>query len=181
MGVDCRITLPHTARLRDVADVIGILLGKEAELAPLSRNSIHCKVEGVTTKSSAVVECAEIEIKDALWGHDGHRGDRWFLYHFEFENGYSTDGDYHTESGRGILPRATAINIAMAVELVKFFGGEVDFNDSDAKDVDFKAPTKKDIQACNGEGWEKFQRRMAAVQPLTKAQVAEYQKYAAYK
>jgi len=163
-----------------VADVIAILLGKKAELAPLSENSVHCKVEGVEVKNAAVATCAEINITDAVWGSDGKRGDRWFLYHFEFNEGHTADGDYHTRSGRGILARCTSINIAMAVELVKFFGGEVDFNDADATEVDFKSPVKKDTLACNGKGWEKFQRRMFAVQPLTKAQVKSYLKHSAY-
>jgi len=37
-----------------------------------------------------------------------------------------------------------------------------------------------DIRANDGQAWEKFQRRMAAVKPLTKAQIEKYQKYAAY-
>ncbi len=180
MGVDCKITLPDAVRIRDVANVIGILLGKEARLDPLDHNNaVALRVDGVSVSNSTAVEgCAEINIKDAPWGHDGKPGDRWFFYHFEWSGG-AADG-YDTKLGRGLMPRCTAINIAMARELVTFFGGEVDYNDCDDSEVDFTAPEQPDLRANDGEAWDKFQRRMFAVKSLTKQQVAAMKKHDAY-
>lgn len=179
MGVDCKITLPNAARIDDVADVIGLLLGCKGTLEPLDNNgSIHLKVAGVETKNSSITGCAEINISNAPLGSGGKSGNRWFFYHFEWSG--QNKGDYNTGQGRGIMPRSTAINIAMAKELVTFFGGSVDYNDCDDTEVDFKAPEQKDIRACDGKGWDKFQRRMFAVKQLTKAQITACQKHAAY-
>ncbi len=49
---------------------------------------------------------------------------------------------------------------------MKFFGGEVDFNDCDSTDIDFAWPTADSLMANNGEEWEEHQRRMFEVKPL---------------
>ena len=168
MGVDCRITLPDKVRIRDVADVIGMLLGQKWELAPLdSHGSKHLKVEGVSVRNSSVDACADIFV-----------GDRRFFYHFEWSGGSFGNRDIHC--GRGLILRSTAENIALAVALVQFFGGFVDFQDCDESDCDFAWPEQPDIRPNDGEAWERFQQRMAAVRPLTKADIAKYKSVAAY-
>jgi hypothetical protein len=55
--------------------------------------------------------------------------------------------------------------------LVDFFGGEVDFNDCDATDVDYKMRRKSNKKNCpeDGRSWDAFQKRLFALQPLTES------------
>lgn len=171
MGVDCRVCLPAAAKFRDVADVIGILLGQpfKQETLPDS-DGVFVKVEGVETKNSeAVIECAEISIPSQ---------DRWFFYHFEFSG--PSYNDHDTQVGRGLLLRSRAENIALAVGLVKFFGGSVDFSDSDLSDCDFAWPEQPDIRANNGKAWDAYHKRMLALKPITKADIEQYKSSAAH-
>lgn len=171
MGVDTRVCLPAAAKFRDVADVIGILLGQpfSEEKLPNS-DGVFVKVEGVETKSSdAVIECAEITIPSK---------DRWFFYHFEFSG--PSYNDHDTQVGRGLLLRSRAENIALGVALVKFFGGSVDFADCDDSECDFAWPEQPDIRANNGEAWNNYHRRMLALKPITKAEIKQYESRAAY-
>jgi len=184
MGVDCKVVLPNEARLRDVSQVIALLLGKEGSLEPLGGgrdNSVALRVKGVRTEAIPdMPECVHIRIDDAIAGEAGEtRGDRRILYHFEF--GTQSEGGRYTVSGRGIMPSSTPLNVALCVELAKFFGGRVDFNDCDNEEADFEAPTPLDVSANDGALWNSFQRRMAAVQPLTPEQIAEAYSHAAYK
>lgn len=137
MGVDCTISLPAAAKIRDVAAVIGILLGQPFRAKKLpNSDGIFVEVDGVEIKSSdAVVECANINIPSK---------ERWFFYHFEFSG--SSYNDHDTQVGRGMLLRSRAENIALGVALVKFFGGSVDFSDSDSSDCDFAWPEQPDIR-----------------------------------
>lgn len=170
MGVDCSIHLPDTARFRDVAQVIGILLGQPFRQIKIGgSDGIHVEVDGVETSSGASIECAEINIPDKQ---------RWFYYHFEFSGPSYQEHDTHC--GRGLLVRSCADNIALGVALVKFFGGFVDFNDSDEHDYDFAWPEQSDIRANNGEAWNSYHRRMLALKPLTKKDIEQYESKAAY-
>lgn len=181
MGVDCSVTLPDKVRLRDVAKVIGLLLGKPGRMESLRDNSgYYLVVDDIKTQGTSMPECAEIIITGALSGLSGEvRDNRRFLYHFEYS--HDSRGGHDAKCGRGIQPSCTALNIAMCVELAKFFGGVVDFNDCDGSNRDFHSPVKKDIRANDGEEWEKFQRRMAAVKPMSQAHIDRYTEHAAYK
>lgn len=171
MGVDCRISLPATARFRDVANVIGILLGQPFRQIRIGgSDAVHVEVDGIETRSaSAVIECAEINIPSR---------DRRFLYHFEFSG--QSYNDHDTQCGRGLLLRSQADNIALGVALVRFFGGSVDFNDCDESDCDFAWPEQPDIRANNGEAWDNYHRRMLALKPITKTETSKYKSVASY-
>lgn len=173
MGVDCQVQLPQNVRLRDVADVIGALLGCPVEKRMFESGSDGgwaTHTVGVTTKPSCVDTCAEIEVKGATVGRCPERS---FLYHFE----YSPSGH------RGLLFRSYSVNIALAKGLVDFFGGTVDYSDCDDIDVDYEVPAKSDEEnhACDNGEWYAQQERKLAVQPLTKDQVKDCIQYAAYK
>ena len=168
MGVDCRITLPPATRVRDVAMVIGALVG-----LPVEHRKPDSKYEGfgwasvnkITYKSnSSIPECCNIEWTDL----DGEP--RNVLYHFEF-------GD---DGCRGMLPRSTPFWLAIGMKLVDFFGGELDKNDSDSVDCDYQKPVRNDISASDGKEWEKFQKRLLAVKPLTRADIDAEKKHASY-
>jgi hypothetical protein len=167
MGVDCRVFLPARVRIHDVATVIGAALGNEVERLPLgtnTRDGTYARVRNTEVKPSSVAGCAEIHTRD---------GDaaRYFLYHFE--------GD--EDGSRCIMPRAWARNIALCVRLAEFFGGRVDYSDSDDREIDRFVHEQPDISAESGAAWERLQERLAAVQPITEAEVAAYERFASYR
>lgn len=157
MGVDCRIQLPHTARLRDVAQVIGILAGHKVTTEE------YPTVVGIRFSTyNEMPECCRI-----LFEHEGEP--RQVLYHFEFNSG-----------NRGMLPRSTPFNIALGRALVDFFGGTLDYQDCDDVSEDYRVPARTDINAEDGEPWEQLQRRKFALQPLTAEDIAACAEFAAY-
>ncbi len=164
MGVDTNIKLTPGTRARDVADVIGILLGCKKGIEPLGGNSTHCKVYGVELKPSTVAGCADIFIKTE---EDIEHN---FFYHYEYGN----DG-----SG-GISPRAHPLAIALGVRLVKFFGGTVDYQDCDEEDSDFTAPPPTWYNAEDGEPWNQLQDAMNNLVPITYDEVMRFKALAAY-
>jgi hypothetical protein len=52
---------------------------------------------------------------------------------------------------------------------VDFFGGKVDYNDCDSKGIDYRKRERPNSENCpsDGKAWDDFQRRIAAVKPLT--------------
>lgn len=156
MGVDCRIYLPPDTRVGDVAKVLGLLAGLPGELKPLGGASggIYLDVPGAQVKSSEPVpECAAI-----------HFGDHYVLYHFEGDGpGYNPAGG---PASVIMLPPSTPFWCGIAKGLVEFFGGVVDFNDSDDSDRDLEVERPRPWNnPCDGEPWDTFQREMAAVKP----------------
>jgi hypothetical protein len=173
MGVDARIRLPANVRLGEVAECIGVLLGLKPRKEPLQ----HCRdgawavrVDGVTVTGNVTMPtCADINIVGATIGENSKR---WFLYHFEG----SPNGE------RLIIPRSTALNIAMGRRLVEFFGGEMDYSNCDNIDCDYRIEPKGEDENHpeDGEPWQNLQERILNLPPLTEAEVAEWQEVAAY-
>ena len=164
MGVDTRIQLKPQTQLRNVADVIGVLLGCIPRLEPLGgTNSKSCRVAGVKVASSTVETCADILIVPE------HGETRNILYHFESEDGC-----------RGLLLRCYAENIALGVRLVEFFGGSIDYNDSDESDCDFTAKGLPFASADAGQSWDQLQEAIHSLRPLTYSEVVGYKKHATY-
>ncbi len=162
MGVDCKVYLPSRVRVRDVASVIGALLGAEVRRDALGDNgSIVAHVQGVKVKAcgGSLVECCEITYQD-----------RWFLFHFEFGR----------RGEPGIMPRCTAKNIAMCKRLADFFGGRVDFSDCDSSECDYFVDEQDGINAEDGAEWNALQQRICDVQPLTEREIEACEKFAAY-
>lgn len=167
MGIDCTWTIPAPARIRDVADVIGMLLGCPKELRPLGdmEGSFYNHVEGIefrrfdhSATGLVVPECTQIVIHAKRGGG--------FLYHHE----WGAFGHH------GIMEHSCPENIALFVSLCSFFGGEVDFDDCDDQKVDYREPVREDIHAEDGQPWDHFQMRMHAVEPLTEEDIAPYRK-----
>lgn len=165
MGVNCRITLPPAARVDDVANVIGRLSGAKAIWKELDGSGgWYCKVEQVTVKPSSVPECADIQ-----WtGADGVF--QYVMYHFEWDE----------KGNRGLLPTSTAFWVAAACRLVDFFGGQVDYNDSDGQMCDYSRRQQPGIHANDGEEWDQLQEKIMAVKPLTGADLKAAAAVAAY-
>lgn len=164
MGIDCRIYLPDNVRIKDVADVLGRAAG-----CPLSTG--YARVAGVAVLSIPdVPSAAEIQVAPAGGCVDGEPVHR-VTYHFE------TDG-----RGRLLTPPSTPFWVAVARRLVGFFGGVVDYDDSDDCDVDFARPHRANRFNCptDGEDWDSLQGRIAAVPPLSAGELAAAADLAAY-
>lgn len=175
MGTNVNAMLPAGTRLRDVADVIGILLGCKKSWNGTAR---WVEVDGVSRKSSSLPEMVYINV--LLKGIDNPAalairksdGDTYELaYHFE--------GDQHC--GPNLSPKSTAAKIALCRAVIMFFGGSVDYNDCDSTDVNFKVSPRQPIAPSNGEAWNKFQRSLYTLQPLTEADIATVKHWAVYK
>jgi hypothetical protein len=181
MGVDCSLTLPNNARLRDVANAIGILAGLKPEAERLSgSDGFFFRVPGVTVKSSRIETLAEIHIQapdgESLVDGEKHH---WVLYHFEFE--VPTDDPNVRTYARGIMPRSTRFWIAMCCKLADVFGGVLDFNDCDDSGQDYVKPEHPLNGAVNGAAWDAQQRRIFELAPLTKKDMTAVEMMAAYR
>jgi hypothetical protein len=161
MGIDCRISLPANVRVRDVAKVIGRLAGLEAVRQNFgSGDGWVAQVKGVEATTTSMPELAMIVF-----------GDRHTTFHFECET-----------AGRLLLPRSTPFWCALACRLVDFFGGEVDYSDSDATDCDYAVPHKSDTENRpeDGEAWYVLQQRIVDLLPLSRDEIKAAGKHAAY-
>lgn len=164
MGVDTRITLHPSARLRDVTDALGILAGLEPELHPLSIGALAVRVPGAVCKSYdglGLAACAQIiltapEGRLLVDGDESH----YVMYHFEWEG-------TEVHGARGLLPPSTPFWVAAGIKLVDFFGGHIDFNDCDTIDVDHVAPPSA-LPAVDGPDWQDYQHAIAAIEPITR-------------
>jgi hypothetical protein len=164
MGVDCNIWLPSRVRIRDVADVIGILAGLKPEKHLLQAGGEDglwaVRVPGVTYEGiTTMPECARITI-------DVQGEKHWTLYHFEPSNGE-----------RLLMPSSTPFWLAIGSGLVKFFGGRLQYQDCDDK-IDEEYSVDYDTNPEDGEPWQAFQARMFNLQP---AWPADFKQHAAYK
>lgn len=169
MGVKCCITLPGRVRVHDVATVVGACLGFRKQKFR-SGSSWWTSVPEVSIKNygdPGLVECCRIVFPSA------HGASDWLMYHFEWED--------ETGCGRGLLPRSTARNIALAHRLVDFFGGSITHQDSNSG-IDYCRPWKPihKIAPTRGKAWQDFQERLFAVQPITDEETEQYKQYAAY-
>jgi hypothetical protein len=172
MGVDCKTYLPPNVRIRDVANILGIAAGLKPHMYQSEQfsDSSWAEVNGVSVSGSGIVTLANIDLRgDMVDGMKHH----FVSYHFEA----SHSGD------RLLMPRSTAFWIACMKRLVDFYGGRIDFNDCDDTDVDYEVPPKSNEENCpeDGDEWDDFQKRVLAVEPVTKAEMEYLDGVAAYK
>ncbi len=111
-------------------------------------------------------ECVAIE-----WDMPNYGG-RHVLYHYE-----PSEID-----GRLLMPPSTCWWIAVGRRLVDFFGGALDYNDCDDKDINFRRPKKSRKMNApeDGKPWYAFQERMLIVKPITEKEIQAMVKHAAY-
>jgi hypothetical protein len=184
MGVNVRAQFSAGTRVNDVATVAAILLGAEPRKSMFnlinSDGGYSAKVTGVkvvpnnyiATMVDIVVPLnPENPLAAEIIKTDGNaKGEYWLSYHFE-------SGPMGEPL---IMPKNTPAKIALSKALVKFFGGTIDFNDSDNSELDFKSPRKSDISATDGKPWYSLQDRILAVKPLTQKDMDAVAKFAAY-
>lgn len=164
MGVDTRIYLSPGARVKEVAEVIGLAAGLPGRWEE-SGSTRWYAVPGVRVSSnSGLPECCDIE-----WVDQNGEGRR-VLYHFE-------------AGGHGcklLMPRSTPFWIAIGRRLVDFFGGWIDYQDCDEEDMDYRQPLQYHCCPEDGEPWKSFRQRMSEVQPITRSEYERSKQYAAY-
>jgi hypothetical protein len=162
MGVDCRIRLPDNVRLRDVVSVLGVAVGYQPLRRDFSCSSgWSTEVDGVDTER---VEHSPEMVK-LTFEH------RYVPFFFEPD----------TFRGRLLMPTSTAFWCLVGHRLVDFFGGAVDYNDCDSTEWNYTKRDKPDNQnkPNDGDPWYSLQRRILAVEPITKAELEAF-KGAAY-
>lgn len=155
MGVSCRVLLPANVRIKDVVAVIAASAGYRPTRQDFGgRNQgWYTKVDGVTIKPQFDGSYATIEF-------DG----RFVIYNFECS----------TEPGkRQLNPTSTAFWGAIGKRLVDFFGGKIDYDDSDDVDWDYEAPEKSNLEnsPSDGDEWYDLQKRLLEVKPLIEAEL----------
>ena len=155
MSVNTYILLPNEARPEDVLLVLGILCGKKATMQPLGESSEHVVVEGVSLQAAPNQFGCGRMVVDGICS---------LFCIANSQNGQR--GDYAVKTGFWIPCPCNDYYQRLGVELVRFFGGEVDFNDCDSTDVDFAWSTAPDLMAVNGQAWNDLQKRIFAVKPI---------------
>jgi hypothetical protein len=167
MGVDARASLPPNVRVRDVARVLGILLGVPFSLDALNGDGVYCNVLGADVRGFVdIPEMSWIILKMP-------NGNTVAQYNFHNEN----------PGGRRLLTgRATAKTIAAFRHACDFFGGVLDYNDCDDEDRDYVVPDFDDDSNHpeDREPWDRMQRRMAELKPLSRKEVAAFEDVACY-
>jgi hypothetical protein len=173
MGVNVNAYLPAGVRISEVAKVIGILLGSQKEWEPGRR---WLNVAGIRQLPTSVPELAEIRIDltdannptaKAIRESDG--------------NIYSMD--YFFESNHGgpqLYPKCTAAKIALCKAVVIFFGGSVDYNDSDRVEVNLRAETRLPVNHSDDAAFADFQEALWRLPALTPADIQAVAEWAAY-
>jgi len=175
MGVDCKIMLPSNVQVREIANVIGICVGLNKHQEKLDGCDFEVtRVDGIDVKGIEILPgCAEISwsnpvgISPESIKHTGR-----VLYHYEYDGG----------KRRLLSPRACSEWLAIGEVLVNFFGGEIDYQDCDASELDYLQPAKTDVENCpeDGEEWQDLQDRLFALEPLTDDDIAEFDLISAY-
>jgi len=189
MSVDCNAYLPVTTEPSDIADAIAILLGAKVTMEPLDNysDSVYAKVGGVEVDPSTMTFAyATLSINAALQRKA-----------YELARGAGVV-DADPSASLGLAPslgldvdrRAPAlyvhlgsgpVRVAIAVRLAQFFGGSVVPQDSGAgkyegKVLRFKRRAPR--RAQSGKGWTAYQMALAALRPLSLADIKSYRKYA---
>lgn len=177
MSNDCRLWFPPGARVRDVAMVIGRLLGCDAELVPIGGGSSAARVgdmrvEPICGMDPPMAECCHIRGETPTPGWESV----WTMYHFE-----PGGAENPCPGSTLIMPSSRPQAIAVCRGLVDFFGGWLDYDDCDEFDLDYVKPPRDPIAPSDGVEWDDFQRAIVEVQPLTRADFEACVRWAAYK
>ena len=168
MGVNTRISLPPSTNLDDVVLAMGILAG-----LPITENEFGLSVNGTAVssyKTPGLATCVRV----IMWGDgciDGQNHDE--MYHLETPGGR-----------RGLFPPSSPFWIAMANELVNFFGGWVIAQDSDGiitHRVDDKDnATESEVLSDSNIKFYNMKNRFRTLKPLTREDIIVQYSNAAY-
>jgi hypothetical protein len=150
MGCDSHLYLPHTAKQRDVADVLGILIGCKAERYSIdTSNGVFVRViDGPRFQNTSVVGMSQLSIGGFWhWECDGN----------EPIPGARTFSCSRQEHRRPILEALASI-----------FGGVLDFDDCDDTDIDFDGRGYKPYNpaATDDAAWDAWQTIKLGIAPV---------------
>lgn len=170
MGVNSHIYLEKDVRVRDVADVMGILAGlKPCKTTFTTGDGWYTQVKGVKVETTTFPEMCTILL-------DGNMvdGEVFHYVNYFFE---SLFGNY-----RLLYPKATPFWIAIGVGLCKFFGGKIDYADCDEGNINarWKKPRKSNCPEKD-KAWYVFQEEKFNVKPITEKDMIKANKWAGYK
>jgi len=176
MGADCNLFLPAGADIEDVATVAAVLMGCEYKLekpfdeAREGSQAVRLKkgVQSFHCSDTIPSMCVFVFKGNLVDGENGHN----CSWHWE--------GHGRNPSLRMLSMSSTAFWIAVARGLADFFGGEVDYNDCDNKDVNYKVKSKS-RKHDDGDAFYNYQRRMTEAKPLTQKDLNKVCRFAAYK
>lgn len=178
MGVNVQATLSPKADWQTVGEVASILLGAKAYSETISNGGYSsfeaARVEGFTFKSYKSHSKGSPELIDIVL--KGNRSNP-VMAALEKSDGYPYRLWYNLED-RSLYPKCTAAKIALALGIVKFFGGRITYNDAEGPTRSFKTP--RYIGAENGKPYDELQKAMLALKPLTQKDIGRVRKYAAY-
>jgi hypothetical protein len=173
MGINCSAKLSNKATWEYVGMVASVLLGAKATKQKLGADSFHAVVEGFnrnTWKPTSMPEYIYILVNG-------------FVDNPVAKAIQDTDElPYHMWYGleqRSLYPKATAEKIALTLALVKFFGGEITYNDASC-DGPETFPVPKYIGAQGGKEWQRLHQEILDLKPLTQADIDACKKWAAY-
>ena len=177
MGVTAKCFLPPATQIEDVAAVMGALLGLHVEKKPLGRDGYYADVRGVKAGGTELPAMAQIVAN--MNGVDNDAAAEIPEVHLRLGYHYAAN-----ERGEHLLmPASTPARIALMVGLVVFFGGHVQFNDAaegGGSGLRVKAKPGKYLRHSENEQFRQMQDDILAIEPLTKADVDKYRKFAAY-
>ena len=158
MGVNTKIYLPQDVRIRDVANVVGILAG----LKPYYQYDGIIDIEGLSiqndkhTPGLSNITLVPTEQEPLIDNESWHQ----CLYFMEISSN-------HRLLYCGCNPFWREIGKA----LVDFYGGHVDFNDCDDIEVDYKKPHKPFRYNCeDDQGYNRERKRIEQLKSLPKIQ-----------
>jgi len=168
MGCDCNIYLQGDALSHDIMSVLGILLGFEKTQESFNHSS----------------KFDYVAVKDVAYGYSDGNNHKIFA-----KAGFSTPQHFTIEILRNSLDKewhmlgchfeyqylllsggSSKFWKTVGTELVKFFGGYIDYDDCDAYDMDFSAvcPRIEGNRHENNPEFRLFQEELWALQPIEK-------------
>jgi hypothetical protein len=173
MGTDCRVYLYPSAKIDDVAKVMGALAG--CEVASKMIGGTHGKPFPVTEvkEAEAVVSTMPEMSCIRITGGKAKEWGLWPYWHWEPDRP-------PFRGARLIMMRSTAQKVALAKRLVDFFGGVVDYNDCDSSDNDYSKPERKGMDKSINKNFHALQAAMLEVKPVTEKEIKAAAKWAAY-
>jgi len=170
MGCDCNIYLQGDALSHDIMSVLGILLGFEKTKESFSHR----------------LEFDYVGVKDVAYGYSDGNNHKIFAkaglstpQHFTIEIlNNPLDKEWHMLNChfqyKQLLLSGGSSNFwkTVGTELVKFFGGYIDYNDCDETEKDFSAPCPR-IEGNTHEddpAFHSFQEELWLLKPIKKLQ-----------
>jgi hypothetical protein len=163
-------------RVENVAEVIGILCGCKVEKKNFNDRPVGGREFDYVRVPEARVRPTEMPAMVSI-----QLPKKYVFYHFEADSDKPFGGP---QAGyRYISIASCAFNIALARKLVETFGGRVvyqDVADRTFSRPNYQRPEFRYNGANDGTAYEKLQRRIASVKPLTQEDVEKCVKWAGY-